>query len=95
MDGREPFIIDRFTRYNDHNRNEYVFLPEPPNGRHTVRFEIDAGRTDKAQVFRDAGNKAGFEHMQSFPGEYARSVIQLGMLLAVCPPLADQGAVRK
>ncbi|RAV04667.1 SGNH/GDSL hydrolase family protein [Paenibacillus sp. YN15] len=89
VDGGEPFIIERFTRYNDHNRNEYVFLPELPNGRHSVRFEIDAGKTDKAQVFQAAGNTAGLEHMRAFPEEYARSVIQLGMLLTVCPPLAE------
>lgn len=87
MDGGEPFIIDRFTHYNDHNRNQYVFLPELPNGKHTVRFEIDHEKTDKAAVFEAVGNERSIEHIRQHPEWYEQTVIRLGKLLLVQPPL--------
>lgn len=87
VDGEEPFIIDRFTLHNDHNRNQYVFLPELPNGKHTVRFEIDTEKTDKAAVFEACGNERSREHVRQHPDWYDQTVIQLGKLLLVQPPL--------
>ena len=87
VDGGEPFIVDRFTPHNDHNRNQYVFLPELSNGKHSVRFEIDTERTDKAGVFEAVGNQRSLEHLQQYPEWYNRTVIQLGRLLLVQPPL--------
>ncbi|MEK4111665.1 hypothetical protein ABIC86_000774 [Paenibacillus sp. DS2363] len=87
VDGGEPFLVDRFTPYNDHNRNQYVFLPELPNGKHTVRFEIDHEKTDKAAVFEASGNKRSMEHIRQHPAWYDQTVIQLGKLLLVQPPL--------
>lgn len=87
VDGGEPFIIDRFTHYNDHNRNQYVFLPELPNGKHTVRFEIDHEKTDKAAVFEAVGNERSIEHIRQHPEWYEQTVIRLGKLLLVQPPL--------
>lgn len=87
VDGGEPFIVDRFTFYNDHNRNQYVFLPELPNGQHTVRFELDTGKTDKAAVFEASGNERSSEHIRQHPDWYDQTVIQLGKLLLVQPPL--------
>ncbi|WP_098743260.1 SGNH/GDSL hydrolase family protein [Paenibacillus sp. EZ-K15] len=87
VDGGEPFLIDRFTPYNDHNRNQYVFLPELPNGKHTVRFEVDHEKTDKAAVFEAGGNERSMEHIRQHPAWYDQTVIQLGKLLLVQPPL--------
>ncbi|WP_234536076.1 SGNH/GDSL hydrolase family protein [Paenibacillus pseudetheri] len=87
VDGGDPFIIDRFTLYNDHNRNQYVFLPELPNGKHTVRFEVDTEKTDKAAVFEACGNERSREHVRQNPDWYDQTVIQLGKLLLVQPPL--------
>ncbi len=87
VDGGEPFLVDRFTPYNDHNRNQYVFLPELPNGKHTVRFEIDHEKTDKAAVFEASGNERSMEHIRQHPAWYDQTVIQLGKLLLVQPPL--------
>ncbi|WP_409340504.1 GDSL-type esterase/lipase family protein [Paenibacillus sp. MBLB4367] len=87
VDGGEPFLVDRFTPHNDHNRNQYVFLPELPNGRHTVRFEVDAEKTDKAAVFEACGNERSMEHVRQHPDWYDQTVIQLGKLLLVQPPL--------
>lgn len=87
MDGGEPFLIDRFTLYNDHNRNQYIFLPELTNGKHTVLFEIDHEKTDKAAVFEASGNERGMEHVRQHPAWYDQTVIQLGKLLLVRPPL--------
>lgn len=87
VDGGEPFLVDRFTLYNDHNRNQYVFLPELPNGKHTVRFEIDAEHTDKAAVFEANGNERSMEHVRQHPDWYKQTVIQIGKLLLVQPPL--------
>ncbi|MEK3736507.1 SGNH/GDSL hydrolase family protein [Paenibacillus odorifer] len=87
VDGGEPFIVDRFTLYNDHNRNQYVFLPELPNGKHTVRFEVDTEKTDKAAVFEACGNERSIEHVRKHPDWYDQTVIQLGKLLLVQPPL--------
>jgi hypothetical protein len=87
VDGGEPFLVDRFTPYNDHNRNQYVFLPELPNGRHTVRFEIDTEKTDKAAVFEASGNERSMEHVREHPDWYNQTVIQLGKLLLVQPPV--------
>lgn len=87
VDDGEPFIIDRFTLHNDHNRNQYVFLPELPNGKHTVRFEIDTEKTDKAAVFEACGNERSREHVRQHPDWYDQTVIQLGKLLLVQPPL--------
>jgi len=87
VDGGEPFIIDRFTQHNDHNRNQYVFLPELPNGKHTVRFEVDTEKTDKAAVFEACGNERSMEHVRQHPDWYDQTVIQLGKLLLVQPPL--------
>jgi hypothetical protein len=86
VDGGEPFIIDRFTPYNDHNRNQYVFLPELPNGKHTVRFEIDTEMADKAGIFEASGNERSLEHLRQHPGWYDQTVIQLGGVLLVQPP---------
>ncbi|NOV04768.1 SGNH/GDSL hydrolase family protein [Paenibacillus planticolens] len=88
VDGGDPFLIDRFTPYNDHNRNQYVFLPELPNGKHTVRFEIDAEMTDKVAVFEASGNERSLEHVRQHPDWYNQTVIQLGKLLLVQPPLS-------
>ncbi|CAM4443663.1 hypothetical protein FHS16_003900 [Paenibacillus endophyticus] len=87
VDGGEAFLIDRFTPYNDHNRNQYVFLPELPNGKHMVRFEIDHEKTDKASVFEANGNERSMEHVRQHPAWYDKTVIQLGKLLVVQPPL--------
>lgn len=87
VDGGEPFLVDRFTPHNDHNRNQYVFLPELPNGKHTVRFEIDTEKTDKAAVFEACGNERSREHIRQHPDWYDQTVIQLGKLLLVQPPL--------
>ncbi|WP_340009200.1 GDSL-type esterase/lipase family protein [Paenibacillus sp. FSL K6-0276] len=87
VDSEEPFIVDRFTLHNDHNRNQYVFLPELPNGKHTVRFEIDTEKTDKAAVFEACGNERSREHVRQHPDWYDQTVIQLGKLLLVQPPL--------
>ncbi|WP_339790617.1 GDSL-type esterase/lipase family protein [Paenibacillus sp. FSL R7-0313] len=87
VDGGEPFLVDRFTPYNDHNRNQYVFLPELPNGKHTVRFEIDHEKTDKASVFEANGNERSMAHIRQHPAWYDQTVIQLGKLLLVQPPL--------
>lgn len=87
VDGGEPFLIDRFTPYNDHNRNQYVFLPELPNGKHTIHFEIDAEMTDKVAVFEASGNERSLEHIRQHPDWYKQTVIQLGRLLLVQPPL--------
>ncbi|OAS20454.1 GDSL-type esterase/lipase family protein [Paenibacillus oryzisoli] len=87
VDGGEPFLVDRFTLYNDHNRNQFVFLPELPNGRHTVRFEIDSEKTDKAAAFEAAGNERSRGHVQEHPDWYDQTVIQLGKLLLVQPPM--------
>ncbi len=87
VDGGEPFLIDRFTLYNDHNRNQYVFLPELPNGKHTVRFEIDHEKTDKSAVFEASGNERSMAHVQQHPDWYDQTVIRLGKLLLVQPPL--------
>ncbi|MFX3635176.1 MAG: GDSL-type esterase/lipase family protein [Candidatus Pristimantibacillus sp.] len=87
VDGGEPFLIDRFTPYNDHNRNQYVYLPELPNGKHTVRFEVDNEKTDKAVVFEAGGNERSMEHIRQHPAWYDQTVIQLGKLLLVQPPL--------
>ncbi|WP_314587867.1 GDSL-type esterase/lipase family protein [Paenibacillus terrigena] len=87
VDGGEPFVVDRFTPYNDHNRNQYVFLPELPNGKHTVRFEVDTEKTDKAAVFEANGNERSMEHVRQHPDWYDQTVIQLGKLLLVQPPL--------
>ncbi|RTE11629.1 GDSL-type esterase/lipase family protein [Paenibacillus whitsoniae] len=86
VDGGEPFLVDRFTTYNDHNRNQYVYLPELPNGKHTVRFEIDHEKTDKAAVFEACGNERSREHVRQHPDWYDQTVIQLGKLLLVQPP---------
>jgi hypothetical protein len=88
VDGGEPFLVDRFTPYNDHNRNQYVFLPELPNGNHTVRFEVDTEKTDKAAVFETWGNERSIEHVRQHPDWYDQTVIQLGKLLLVQPPLS-------
>ncbi|MGG1519516.1 GDSL-type esterase/lipase family protein [Paenibacillus oryzisoli] len=85
VDGGEPFLVDRFTTYNDHNRNQYVYLPELPNGKHTVRFEIDHEQTDKAAVFEACGNERSREHVRQHPDWYDQTVIQLGKLLLVQP----------
>jgi hypothetical protein len=87
VDGGEPFLVDRFTLYNDHNRNQFVFLPELPNGRHTVRFEIDTEKTDKAAVFEASGNERSRQHVREHPDWYDQTVIQLGKLLLVQPPV--------
>lgn len=87
VDGGEPFVVDRFTLHNDHNRNQYVFLPELPNGKHTVRFEVDTEKTDKAAVFEACGNERSREHVRQHPDWYDQTVIQLGKLLLVQPPL--------
>ena len=87
VDGGEPFVVDRFTPHNDHNRNQYVFLPELPNGKHTVRFEIDTEKTDKAAVFEACGNDRSREHVRQHLDWYDQTVIQLGKLLLVQPPL--------
>lgn len=87
VDGGEPFLVDRFTTYNDHNRNQYVFLPELPNGNHTVRFEVDTEKTDKAAVFEACNNERSMEHVRQHPDWYDQTVIQLGKLLLVQPPL--------
>lgn len=87
VDGGEPFLVDRFTLYNDHNRNQYVFLPELPNGRHTVRFEVDTEKTDKAAVFEASGNERSKQHVREHPAWYDQTVIQLGKLLLVQPPV--------
>ncbi|WP_053376029.1 SGNH/GDSL hydrolase family protein [Paenibacillus sp. FJAT-27812] len=87
VDGGEPFLVDRFTPHNDHNRNQYVFLPELPNGKHTVRFEIDTEKTDKAAFFEACGNERSREHVRQNPDWYDQTVIQLGKLLLVQPPL--------
>ncbi|WP_405110908.1 GDSL-type esterase/lipase family protein [Paenibacillus sp. FSL K6-1217] len=87
VDGGEPFIVDRFTPYNDHNRNQYVFLPELPNGKHTVRFEVDHEKTDKMAVFEACGNERSMEHVRQHPDWYDQTVIRLGKLLLVQPPL--------
>ncbi|MGQ7888989.1 GDSL-type esterase/lipase family protein [Paenibacillus sp. WC2504] len=87
VDGGESFLVDRFTPYNDHNRNQYVFLPELPNGNHTVRFEIDNEKTDKAAVFEASGNERSKEHVQQHLDWYNQTVIQLGKLLVVQPLL--------
>ncbi|MCY9656498.1 GDSL-type esterase/lipase family protein [Paenibacillus chondroitinus] len=87
VDRGEPFLVDRFTPYNDHNRNQYVFLPELPNGNHTVRFEIDNEKTDKAAVFEASGNERSREHVQQHLDWYNQTVIQLGKLLVVQPPV--------
>lgn len=87
VDGGEPFLVDRFTPHNDHNRNQYVFLPELPNGKHTVRFEVDTEKTDKAAVFEACGNERSREHVRQHPDWYDQTVIQLGKLLLVQPPL--------
>lgn len=87
VDGGKPFLVDRFTLYNDHNRNQYVYLPELPNGKHTVRFEIDSDKTDKAAVFEASGNERSLEHVRQHPDWYKQTVIQLGRLLLVQPPL--------
>ncbi|GGD84192.1 SGNH/GDSL hydrolase family protein [Paenibacillus nasutitermitis] len=87
VDGGEHFLVDRFTPHNDHNRNQYVFLPELPNGKHTVRFEIDTEKTDKAAVFEACGNERSREHVRQHPDWYDQTVIQLGKLLLVQPPL--------
>lgn len=87
VDGGEPFLVDRFTSYNDHNRNQFVFLPELPNGKHTVRFEIDNEKTDKAAVFEASGNERSRQHVQEHPDWYDQTVIQLGKLLLVQPPV--------
>ncbi|WP_236288508.1 GDSL-type esterase/lipase family protein [Paenibacillus allorhizoplanae] len=87
VDGGEPFLVERFTSYNDHNRNQFVFLPELPNGRHTVRFEIDNEKTDKAAVFEASGNERSRQHVQEHPDWYDQTVIQLGKLLLVQPPV--------
>ncbi|WP_235549978.1 GDSL-type esterase/lipase family protein [Paenibacillus sp. Soil766] len=87
VDGGEPFLVDRFTLYNDHNRNQFVFLPELPNGSHTVRFEIDTEKTDKAAAFEAAGNERSREHVREHPEWYNQTVIQLGKLLVVQPPV--------
>ncbi|MBA2939553.1 hypothetical protein HZF08_14655 [Paenibacillus sp. CGMCC 1.16610] len=87
VDGGESFLVDRFTPYNDHNRNQYVFLPELPNGNHTVRFEIDNEKTDKAAVFEASGNERSREHVQQHLDWYNQTVIQLGKLLVVQPPV--------
>ncbi|GGI44833.1 acyl-CoA thioesterase [Paenibacillus marchantiophytorum] len=86
VDGGDPFVVDRFTLYNDHNRNQYVFLPELPNGKHTVRFEIDTEKTDKAAVFEACGNERSLAHVRQHPDWYDQTVIQLGKLLFVKPP---------
>lgn len=87
VDGGEPFLVDRFTPYNDHNRNQYVFLPELPNGKHTVRFEIDAERTNKAGVFEARSQQQSLKHYREHQDWYEQTVIQLGRLLLVQPPL--------
>ncbi|MGO4496693.1 GDSL-type esterase/lipase family protein [Paenibacillus sp. 2RAB27] len=87
VDGGEPFLVDRFTFYNDHNRNQFVYLPELPNGRHTVRFEIDNEKTDKAAVFEASGNERSRQHVMEHPDWYDQTVIQLGKLLLVQPPV--------
>ncbi|NOU66310.1 hypothetical protein GC096_19930 [Paenibacillus sp. LMG 31461] len=87
VDGGEPFLVDRFTSYNDHNRNQFVYLPELPNGRHTVRFEIDNEKTDKAAVFEASGNERSKQHVGEHPDWYDQTVIQLGKLLLVQPPV--------
>lgn len=87
VDCGEPFLVDRFTPYNDHNRNQYIFLPELPNGNHTVRFEVDTEKTDKAAVFEACGNERSREHVRQHPDWYDQTVIQLGKLLLVQPPL--------
>ncbi|MEC0090031.1 SGNH/GDSL hydrolase family protein [Paenibacillus macquariensis] len=87
VDGGEPFLVDRFTPHNDHNRNQYVFLPELPNGKHTVRFEVDTEKTDKAAVFEACGNERSREHVRQHTDWYDQTVIQLGKLLLVQPPL--------
>jgi hypothetical protein len=87
VDGGEPFLVDRFTLYNDHNRNQFVFLPELPNGNHTVRFEIDNEKTDKAAVFEASGNERSKQHVGEHPDWYDQTVIQLGKLLLVQPPV--------
>lgn len=87
VDGGEPFLVDRFTLYNDHNRNQFVYLPELPNGRHTVRFEIDNEKTDKAAVFEASGNERSRQHVMEHPDWYDQTVIQLGKLLLVQPPV--------
>lgn len=87
VDGGEPFLVDRFTPYNDHNRNQYVFLPELPNGKHTIRFEIDNEKTDKAAVFEASGNERSKAHFQQHPDWYEQTVIHLGKLLLVRPPV--------
>jgi hypothetical protein len=87
VDSGEPFLVDRFTLYNDHNRNQFVFLPELPNGRHTVRFEIDTEKTDKAAVFEASGNERSRQHVREHPDWYDQTVIQLGKLLLVQPPV--------
>jgi hypothetical protein len=87
VDGGDPFLVDRFTTYNDHNRNQYVFLPELPNGKHTVRFELDTEKTDKAAVFEACNNERSMEHVRQHPDWYDQTVIQLGKLLLVQPPL--------
>jgi hypothetical protein len=87
VDDGEPFLVDRFTPYNDHNRNQYVFLPELPNGNHTVRFEVDTEKTDKAAVFEASGNERSVEHVREHPDWYNQTVIQLGKLLLVQPPV--------
>ncbi|MBB6731253.1 hypothetical protein H7C18_10075 [Cohnella sp. CBP 2801] len=87
VDGGEPIVLDRFTLHNDHDRNEYAFLPALPNGRHVVRFEIDAARTDKAAVFEAAGKHESLGHFRQHPDRYGQTLVQLGMLLLVQPPL--------
>jgi hypothetical protein len=87
VDSGEPFLVDRFTLYNDHNRNQFVFLPELPNGNHTVRFEIDNEKTDKAAVFEASGNERSKQHVGEHPDWYDQTVIQLGKLLLVQPPV--------
>jgi len=86
VDGGEAFLVDRFTPHNDHNRNQYVFLPELPNGKHTVRFEVDAEQTDKVGVFEASGKARSIEHARQHPDWYNQTVIQLGRLLVVQPP---------
>ncbi|NRF93060.1 hypothetical protein HQN89_18975 [Paenibacillus frigoriresistens] len=51
------------------------------------RFEIDAERTDKAGVFETSKLQQSLKHYREHQEWYEQTVIQLGRLLLVQPPI--------
>lgn len=77
VDGGEPFMIERFAKYNSYLRHQYVFLPEMVSGRHTVTLTLLPDMADKREVVQ---NKDDYDRN---PDGYKRGEVYIGKVIVV------------